>query len=199
MSRFTPETIERVRDAADIVEIVSAHTDLRRQGERFVGLCPFHDERTPSFSVKPRDGFYYCFGCEAGGDAIRFVQEKEGLAFPDAVEALAERYGVEVERETEDPKAEEARRRRGRLGEALERATSFYENYLWEAKKAEKARRYLLDERGLDEEVLRGFSVGFAPSAWDTILKRGQISGFSIDELLSAGLIQRSQKTPGGH
>ena len=119
MSRFTPETIERVRETADIVEVVSAYTDLRRQGERFVGLCPFHDERTPSFSVKPRDGFYYCFGCEAGGDAIRFVQEKEGLAFPDAVEALAERYGVEVERETEDPKAEEARRRRGRLGEAL--------------------------------------------------------------------------------
>ena len=73
MSLFTPETIDRVRDAADIVEIVSAHTDLRRQGERFVGLCPFHEERTPSFSVKPAEGFYYCFGCEAGGDTIRFV------------------------------------------------------------------------------------------------------------------------------
>ena len=140
MSRFTPETIERVRDGADIVEIVSAHTDLRRQGERFVGLCPFHDERTPSFSVKPRDGFYYCFGCEAGGDTIRFVQEKEGLAFPDAVEALAERYGIEIEVETEDPKAEEARRRRGRLGEALQRAAAFYEAFLWESPKAAKAR-----------------------------------------------------------
>jgi len=199
MSRFTPETIERVREAADIVEVVSAHTDLRRQGERFVGLCPFHEERTPSFSVKPRDGFYYCFGCEAGGDTIRFVQEKEGLSFPDAVEALAERYGVEVERETEDPKAEEARRRRGRLGDALQRAASFYESYLWDSEKAAKARAYLVEERGLDEEVLRGFGVGFAPSAWDTILKRGQIAGFSIDELLAAGLIQRSQKTPGGH
>ena len=199
MSRFTPETIERVRDAADIVEIVSAHTDLRRQGERFVGLCPFHDERTPSFSVKPRDGFYYCFGCEAGGDAIRFVQEKEGLAFPDAVEALAERYGVEIERETEDPKAEEARRRRGRLGEVLERVTSFYESYLWEAPKAAKARSYLTEERGLGEEVLKSFGVGFSPSAWDSVLKRGQIAGFSVDELLAAGLIQRSQKTPGSH
>jgi DNA primase len=199
MSRFTPETIERVREAADIVEVVSAYTDLRRQGERFTGLCPFHEERTPSFSVKPRDGFYYCFGCEAGGDTIRFVQEKEGLSFPDAVEALAERYGVEVERETEDPKAEEARRRRGRLGDALERVAAFYESYLWESEKAGKARRYLLDERGLDEQVLRGFGVGFAPSAWDTILKRGRIAGFSVDELLAAGLIQRSQKTPGSH
>jgi len=199
MSRFTPETIERVRDAADIVEIVSAHTDLRRQGERFVGLCPFHDERTPSFSVKPRDGFYYCFGCEAGGDAIRFVQEKEGLAFPDAVESLGERYGIEVERESEDPKAEEARRRRGRLGEALERVAAFYEAYLWEAPKAAKARAYLTEERGLGEEVLRGFGVGYAPSAWDSVLTRGQRAGFSVDELLAAGLIQRSKNKPGSH
>ncbi len=196
MSRFTPETIERVRDAADIVEIVSAHTDLRRQGERFVGLCPFHDERTPSFSVKPRDGFYYCFGCEAGGDAIRFVQEKEGLAFPDAVEALGERYGVEIERDSEDPKAEEARRR---LGEALERVAAFYESYLWESPKAAKARAYLTEERGLGEEVLRGFGVGYAPSAWDSVLTRGQRAGFSVDELLAAGLIQRSQNKPGSH
>ena len=199
MSRFTPETIERVRDSSDIVEIVSAYTDLRRQGERFVGLCPFHDERTPSFSVKPRDGFYYCFGCEAGGDTIRFVQEKEGLAFPDAVEALAERYGVEVERDAEDPQAEEARRRRGRLGEALERVAAFYESFLWESPKAAKARAYLIEERGLGEEVLRNFGVGFAPSAWDSVLTRGQRAGFSIDELLAAGLIQRSQKTPGSH
>ena len=199
MSRFSPESIERVRDAANIVEIVSAYTDLRRQGERFVGLCPFHDERTPSFSVKPSEGFYYCFGCEAGGDAIRFVQEKEGLAFPDAVEALGERFGVEIERESEDPKVEEARRRRGRLGESLTRVSAFYESYLWEAPKAAKAKAYLLEERGLGEEVLRNFGVGFAPSVWDAVLVRGQQAGFSVDELLAAGLIQRSQNKPGKH
>lgn len=199
MSRFTPDTIERVRETSDIVEVVSQYTDLRRQGERFVGLCPFHDERTPSFSVKPRDGFYYCFGCEAGGDTIRFVQEKEGLAFPDAVEALAERYGVEVEIEKEDPKAEEARRRRGRLSEALQRAADFYEAYLWESPKAAKAREYLTQERGLGEEVLRAFGVGFAPSIWDSILTRGQRAGFSVEELLAAGLIQRSRNRPGSH
>lgn len=199
MSRFTPETIERVREAADIVEVVSQHTDLRRQGERYVGLCPFHDERTPSFGVKPAEGFYYCFGCEAGGDTIRFVQEKEGLSFPDAVESLADRYGVEIEVEKEDPKAEEARRRRGRLGEALARVAGFYESYLWESEKAAKAREYLTAERGLGEEVLRAFGVGFAPSAWDSVLTRGQQAGFSVDELLAAGLIQRSQKQPGSH
>ncbi len=199
MSKFTPETIERVREAADIVEVVSQYTDLRRQGERFVGLCPFHEERTPSFSVKPAQGFYYCFGCEAGGDTIRFVQEKEGLSFPDAVEALADRYGVEIEVEKEDPAAEAARRRRGRLTELLNRVAAFYEAYLWREPKAAKARDYLTHERGLDEEVLRKFGVGFAPSAWDTVIKRGQIVGFSVDEMLAAGLIQRSQKTPGSH
>ncbi len=196
MSLFTPESIDRVRESADIVEVVSAYTDLRRQGERFVGLCPFHEERTPSFSVKPAEGFYYCFGCEAGGDTIRFVQEKEGLAFPDAVEALADRFGVELEREEEDPEAEARRRRRGKLGEALERAAAFYETYLWDADKAARARSYLA-ERGLGEEILRAFGVGFAPSAWDSILLRGQRAGYSVEELMAAGLVQKGQK--GGH
>ena len=116
MSLFTTESIERVRDSVDFVEVVSAYTDLRRAGERYSGLCPFHEERTPSFSLNPADKVYYCFGCEASGDVFTFVQEKEGLGFADAVEALADRYGVEVERESEDPRAEESRRRRARLG-----------------------------------------------------------------------------------
>src|SRR5919201_1132016 len=162
MARFSTDTIERVKEAADIVEIVSAHTDLRRQGERFVGLCPFHEERTPSFSVDPREKLYYCFGCEAGGDVFRFVQEREGLGFAEAVEALGERYGVEVDREREDPRAEEARRRRARLGELLERTAGFYAAYLWEGAEARRARDYLA-ERGLGEDVLREFGIGYAP------------------------------------
>src|SRR5919109_409775 len=106
MARFSTETIERVKESVDIVEIVSAHTDLRRQGQRMVGLCPFHEERTPSFSVDPREKLYYCFGCEQGGDVFRFLQEKEGLSFPDAVESLADRYAVELEREQEHPRVE---------------------------------------------------------------------------------------------
>jgi DNA primase len=193
VARFSPETVERVKAAADIVEIVSAHTDLRRQGERFVGLCPFHEERTPSFSVDPREKLYYCFGCEAGGDVFRFVEEKEGLSFPEAVERLGERYGVEVERESEDPRAEEARRRRERLWELLERTAAFYVSFLWESAKAGKARTYLAG-RGLGEEVLRGFGVGFAPSAWDQVLTRGQRAGYSVEEMRAAGLVQRGQK-----
>jgi DNA primase len=192
-SKFTHETVERVKDAADIVEIVSAYTDLRRAGERFTGLCPFHQERTPSFSVDPREKLYYCFGCEAGGDVFRFVQEKEGLGFPEAVEALGERYGVELERETQDPRAEEVRRRRARLGEALERTARYYAHYLWESAEAAKARDYLIS-RGLGEEVLRRFGIGYAPSAWDRVLTRGQQAGFSIQELAAAGLVQKGRQ-----
>jgi DNA primase len=193
MARFSPDTVERVKAAADMVEVVSAHTDLRRQGERFVGLCPFHEERTPSFSVDQREKLYYCFGCEAGGDVFRFVEEKEGLSFPEAVERLGERYGVEVEREREDPRAEEARRRRQRLWDLLERTAAFYASFMWDSPKAAKAKEYLAG-RGLGEEVLRGFGVGFAPSAWDQVLTRGQRAGYSVDEMRAAGLVQRGQK-----
>jgi DNA primase len=185
-----------VKDAADMVEIVSAYTDLRRAGERHTGLCPFHEERTPSFSVDPREKLYYCFGCEAGGDVFRFVQEKEGLGFGEAVEALADRYGVEMEREREDPRAEEARKRRARLGEVLERTAQFYAQYLWESGEAGKAREYLAS-RALGEEVLRAFGVGYAPSAWDQVLTRGQRAGFSVAELAAAGLVQKGRQ--GGH
>jgi DNA primase len=193
LSRFTPETVERVKEAADIVEIVSAHTELRRGGERYTGLCPFHEERTPSFSVDAREKLYHCFGCGVGGDVIKFVEEKESLGFPEAVETLADRYGVEVERETQDPRTEEIRRRRARIAELLGRTTQFYEAYLWDSDEAGGARSYL-ESRGLGEEVLRAFGVGYAPSAWDQVLTRGQRAEFSVEELVSAGLIQKGRK-----
>jgi DNA primase len=196
MARFSRDSVERVKEAADIVEIVSAHTDLRRAGQRYTGLCPFHDERTPSFSVDPVQKIYYCFGCEAGGDVFRFVEEKEGLDFPDAVESLAERYGVELEREREDPRAEAARRKRARLYELLQRTAEFYSRFLWESPKAAKAREYLA-ERGLGEEVLREFGVGMAPPVWDQVLVSSQRAKFTLPELVGAGLIQKGRQ--GGH
>lgn len=189
-------SIDRVREAADFVEIVSQYTDLKRTGQRFMGLCPFHDERTPSFSVNPVDKFYKCFGCDASGDVFRFVEEKEGLTFPEALETLAERYGVEIERESEDPRAEEARRHRARIQELLARTGEFYERYLWDAPKAAKAREYLLG-RALSEEALREFGVGMAPSAWDQVLVGSQRAGFKVVELESAGLVQKGRQ--GGH
>ncbi len=192
MALISAESVERVKQAADIVEVVSAHTDLRRQGARYVGLCPFHEERTPSFSVEPVEKLYHCFGCGVGGDVIKFVEEKEGLNFAEAVEALADRYGVELEREQEDPQAERRRERRRRLEQLLDRSAAYYANYLWESEEAGKARDYLAG-RGLGEEVLRAFGVGYAPSAWDRILVRGQQAGFGVEELRGVGLVQRGR------
>jgi DNA primase len=192
MALISAESLKRVKQAADIVEVVSAHTDLRRQGARYVGLCPFHDERTPSFSVEPTEKLYHCFGCGVGGDVIKFVEEKEGLGFAEAVEVLADRYGVELEREQEDPQAERRRELRRRLEQLLDRSAAYYGSYLWESEEAGKARDYLA-QRGLREDGLRAFGVGYAPSAWDKILVRGQQAGFSVEEMRSVGLVQRGR------
>jgi len=190
---ISPESLDRVKQAADIVEVISAHTDLRRAGARWTGLCPFHDERTPSFSVDAQEKLYHCFGCGVGGDVIKFVEEKDGLGFAEAVELLADRYGVELEREQEDPRAEARRQQRRRLEQLLERVAAYYATYLWESPEAGKARDYLA-ERGLGEEALRAFGVGYAPSAWDKILVRGQQAGFSVQELHGVGLVQRGRE-----
>jgi DNA primase len=189
---ISTESLERVKQATDIVEVISAHTDLRRQGTRWVGLCPFHEERTPSFSVDAQEKLYHCFGCGVGGDTIKFVEEKEGLGFAEAVELLADRYGVELEREREDPRAEARRQQRRRLGELLDRTADFYASYFWDSEEAGKAREYLA-QRGLGEEALRAFGVGYAPSAWDKVLLRGQRAGFKIEELRGVGLVQRGR------
>jgi DNA primase len=193
--RYTDESKDRVRQAADIVDLVSARTDLRRAGPgRFMGLCPFHEERTPSFSVNADEGLYHCFGCGAGGDVFSFVMETEGLDFVGALESLAQRYGVELEVADEDPAAAERRKRRERLLEVLERAASFYERWLWESREAEPARRYLRG-RGITEETLRTYRVGYAPSAWDRLMNAGLQGGFTHREMYDAGLLVRPNKS----
>ena len=192
MALFTKDTIDRVRDAVDMVQLVGEKTDLRRVGSRWTGLCPFHDERTPSFSVNAEEKLYYCFGCGEGGDAFKFVQQTEALEFQEAVELLAERSGVRVEREEDDPKAEQRRRRRERLHSLLDRAARFYATYLRDSAEAGRARKYLAS-RGLSEEVLAEFRVGYSPSAWDRMILGARQNGFSEEELIAAGLAQRGR------
>ncbi|HEY4097496.1 MAG TPA: DNA primase [Baekduia sp.] len=193
MPRYADDSKEKVREAVDMVDLVSTRTELRRAGPgRFKGLCPFHEERTPSFSVNADDGFYHCFGCGVGGDAFRFVMETEGLDFVGALESLAQRYGVEIAVEDEDPAAAERRRQRDRLLELLERAASFYEKWLWESTEAKPAREYLAN-RGLSDETLRTFRVGYAPSAWDKLLMAGRQGGYGNKEIFDAGLAVRAK------
>jgi DNA primase len=197
VARYTADSKERVRDAVDIVDLIGSRTELRRAGtDRYTGLCPFHDERTPSLGVTPSKKFYYCFGCQAAGDPFTFAQEMEGLDFVRALEFLADRYGVELELEAEDPQAAARRQRRERLMALLERTCGYYERYFWDSREAARAREHLL-ERGLDEAMLREFRVGYAPSAWDRVLLASRRGGFTEAELYDAGLAQRSRERPG--
>ncbi|MCW3057163.1 MAG: primase [Solirubrobacterales bacterium] len=194
MALYTSDSKDRVRDAVDFVELVSARTELRRAGPaRYEGLCPFHDERTPSFGIDPAQKVYHCFGCQASGDVFTFVQETESVDFKGALELLAERYGVELEREEEDPREAERRQRRSRLLELLARTSAYYERYLWESSEAAHAREYL-SERGLSEELLKAFRVGYAPSAWNRVLLASRSGGYSEQELYATGLAQRSKQ-----
>jgi DNA primase len=189
MARIKDESLEAVRAAANIVDLVEARTRLRKVGARYTGLCPFHEEKTPSFSVSPDRGTYHCFGCGVGGDSISFVRETEGLDFVGAIEWLADRFHVQLEYEETSPLYDERRRRRERLFGLLEQAAAFYERTLWEAESAAAAREYVAS-RGFGEEVCREFRLGLSP-AGATLASKAAEKGYTRGELLEAGLVTR--------
>jgi DNA primase len=186
VARIKDSSVREVVSAADIVDVVTARTQLRRSsGSRFMGRCPFHEERTPSFSVNPVEKLYYCFGCGKGGDVISFVRETESLDFVGAIEWLAERFRVPLEYEEASPRVEEARRRRERLFALLEQTTSYFERLLWEGETGAPVRAYLSD-RGLGEEVNKEFRLGLSPG--HGLAEKAREKGFSAEELRAAGL-----------
>jgi DNA primase len=189
MARIKDTSVEEVKAAADMIAVVSTRTQLRKAGARYVGRCPFHEERTPSFSVNPADKLYYCFGCGQKGDLITFVRETEQLDFVGAIESLADRFNVQIEYEETSPEQDAQRRRRERLFELLGAATSFYERYLWDSQAGSLARDYLAG-RGLGEEVCREYRLGLALGG-TTLTRKALERGFTRDELVAAGLINR--------
>jgi DNA primase len=186
MARIKDASVEEVKAAADIVAVVSGRAPLRKAGARYVGRCPFHEERTPSFSVNPTDKLYYCFGCGAKGDVITFVRETEQLDFAGAVEWLADRFNVRVEYEQRSPQEDERRRRRERLHSLLDAAASFYERYLWESQAGSAARDYLAG-RALGEDISREYRLGLALGG-TTLARKAFEKGFTREELRAAGL-----------
>lgn len=189
MALIKRTSVEEVVAAADMVEIVSGRTQLRRSGAQWTGRCPFHDDQNPSFSVNAVEKLYHCFTCGEGGDLIKFVRETEGLEFASAVEWLAERYGVELEWEETAPGFEARRSRRDRLYALLEAAAKFYERHLWVSQAGEPVRAYLA-ERGLTEEICRGFRLGLSPGG-DRLAAKARAKGYSQEELVAAGLVNR--------
>jgi DNA primase len=184
--RIKDSSVNDVVAAADFVEVVSGRTQLRRaSGSRFTGRCPFHEERTPSFSVNPVEKLYYCFGCGKGGNLISFVRETENLDFVGAVEWLADRFRVVLEYEESSPRVEAERKRRERLLALLEQTTTYFERLLWDGDTGKPVREYLAS-RGLGEEISREFRLGLAPGRG--LATKAAERGFTIDELRGAGL-----------
>ncbi len=190
MGRFGDDKIEEVRSRADIVEIVGAHVRLRRAGRNFVGLCPFHNEKTPSFSVNAERGFFHCFGCGAGGSVFNFIMKVEGLTFPEAVRTIARKCGVTLpERDESGPVATE----REAMRQANEVATEFFAHVLWNTHDGTLARDYL-NSRGIALETARTFKLGFAPGRPASLAKALEKRGLR-DAGIKVGLVKQDGTT----
>jgi DNA primase len=176
-----------------MLEVVGQYTQLKKAGGSYMGRCPFHEEKTPSFSVDPAEKLYYCFGCSEGGDLISFVQKKENLDFAQAIEALAERFGVQLDYEESSGRADADRKRRDRLRKLLELTCAYYERVLAEARAAEAARAYLT-ARGLGEAVCREYRLGFSLPGWSNVRDAATKKGFTERELTDAGLVVPGKK-----
>jgi len=183
---ITDSVLAELRSAADIVEVIGEHTLLKKAGRSWKGLCPFHNERTPSFTVDRDKGLYHCFGCGAGGDVIHFVRQMDRLEFPEAVEALAGRFGVVVPRRARGPRDD----RREKLLEAVSAAQRFYAARL--AESGSRGARYL-ESRGVAPEVTHRLGLGEAPDSWDG-LARALSGGYPEALLIEAGLLQPGQE-----
>lgn len=191
--KIPDEKIQEVRDATDIAEVVSQYVTLKKRGRSYLGLCPFHQEKTPSFSVDPVRGFYHCFGCGMGGNVFSFVMEMEKVSFPEAVRTLAEKAGIEIPIEQQDP--EEAREIE-QLYYANQLAAQFFETCLYETQAGKRAQSYLQD-RGFPENVIRKFKIGYAPNRWDGLLQMAAREKFPVQGLLNAGLVLTRQNGQG--
>lgn len=186
-SRFGDELVARVREANDIVAVVSDYVQLRKAGNRLIGLCPFHNERTPSFSVSREKQLFYCFGCHAGGNVFTFVMKLEGVDFREAVRRLANRAGIDVAYEDESPVQRAARERRERAYEANELAMAYYKHVLMDTPQGAEARSYLA-KRGIGREASEKFGIGYAPQGWNSLVSALAKRGIMPQAAVECGL-----------
>jgi len=189
---FPPEFLDELRNRITTSEVVGKRVKLVKKGREFSGLCPFHNEKTPSFTVNDDKGFYHCFGCGAHGSAIDFVMNTEGLSFPETVERLAGLAGMEVPQER--PEDRERAQKRAGLIDVLEAACAWFEEQL--RSEAGKEARDYLERRGLAPQTVKAFRLGFAPRQRGVLAKALRARGITIDQLLEAGLVKRGEEGP---
>ena len=186
---ISQETIDEIIDRANLVEVISENIQLRRSGSNFTGLCPFHNEKTPSFNVREGATYYKCFGCGASGNVITFIMEQRGCSFPEAVEELASRYGIEVKTEGRRSNRK-SNIDRNELYRINHLAFAFYQECL---KKAPVEIKKYIEERNLSQEILKKYGIGFAPKSWSSLTDFLKKKKVSETNLLSLGLSKRSR------
>ncbi|BDD08749.1 DNA primase [Fulvitalea axinellae] len=182
-------TIQTIRERADIEDVVSDFLTLKKKGGNLWACCPFHDEKTPSFSVAPAKGIYKCFGCGASGDSINFVMELEGLSYPEAIRYLGKKYGIDIEETDEDPAKVLVQKEKDGLMVTLNFGRTYFEENLWRAGEGKSVGLSYFKERGFTEDTIRKFQLGYSMSSWDGLLKAGKEKGFTEEQLEKAGLI----------
>ena len=187
---FPPSFLDELVARNPIEDVVGQYVSLKRSGANMFGLCPFHGEKTASFSVSPDKGIYYCFGCHKGGGAVNFMMEVEGMSYPDAVRALAKRAGMEV---PEDEQYQSRYRQQERLWALHKEAARFFHSQLY-APVGKAALEYAFG-RGMSKGILTTFGVGYAPDTWDSLVKAMKAKGYTEEELKESGLVSVSQKT----
>mgnify|MGYP000849562445 CR=1 FL=1 len=192
MAKFPEAWMQELLGKSDLAAIASEYTQLKPNGRRLWGCCPFHSEKTPSFSVTPDNQLYYCFGCHAGGGVVQFVMEAEKLTYTEAVKSLAQRAGMELPEEVNDERLRKERVQKERLYAACKEAARFYVRQLL-GEGGSRARQYLIG-RGVDTAVLKAFGLGYAPPGWDNLALHMKAQGVSEETLVEAGLAIRGKK-----
>ncbi|MFL2983326.1 MAG: DNA primase [Candidatus Neomarinimicrobiota bacterium] len=188
MAKISQDIIDRIRDNSDILDVVSQYVDLKQRGPNYFGICPFHDEKTPSFSVAPSKQIFYCFGCNAGGNVFSFLMDYQQIPFPDAVKVLADKYNVTIELEKGEGNSELY----SSIYELHEIALNLYQDNLF-SKSGQKALKYLKD-RGLSEDIIKQFKIGLANNTWDQLVLKCKGKGFTKSKIIQSGLFIESEK-----
>ncbi|MBD2701110.1 DNA primase [Spirosoma sp. BT702] len=197
--RIPEETVERIRQASDILEVINDFVSLKKRGTNYIACCPFHNEKSPSFNVNPSRQIYKCFGCGKAGDAVRFVMDIENIGYGEALRYLAKKYGVEIEEQEQTPEEFLRQNERESLLIVLNFAKTFFQELLTDTDEGKSIGLSYFRERGFTNPTIEAFELGYSLDAWDALLQEGQRRGYSLDLLEKAGLILTKEREGGGN
>lgn len=190
---ITPETVEKILDATRVEEVVGDFVRLKKRGVSLIGLCPFHNEKTPSFHVSPVKGIFKCFGCGKAGSAVSFLMEHEHYSYPDALRYLARKYRIEIEEERPSPEQQEALNEKESLYNLTAFAQKYFEEALFQTEEGKAIAMSYLKERGFSTETIKKFGLGYNPGQWDSFVRHAIANGYKKEQLIKAGLCRESE------